>query len=70
MEEHYQAYAHYHNDEATYKTYQINLAWAYIYPNEEMSDIWATVLYYQSPKATLYYFLPQSSSNSEITSLM
>lgn len=61
MEEHYQAYAYYHNDEATYKTYQINLAWACIYPNEEMSDIWATVLYYQSPKATLYHFYPKAS---------
>lgn len=60
-DEHYKTYSWYMHDDDDTPTYQIDLAWADVSPGTEMAEIYATVLYYKTPKATLYHFYPKAS---------
>ena len=59
--DYYSVYATYMHDESTEKTCYISLAWACSSPDDEQDELWATVLYYTSPKLTLYDFYPKAS---------
>ena len=59
--DYYSVYATYMHDESTEKTCYISLAWACSSPDDEQNELWATVLYYTSPKLTLYHFYPKAS---------
>ena len=59
--QHYTVTGAYMHDEDTTKTCCINLAWASVSPDTEMDELWATVLYYTTPKLTLYHFYPKAS---------
>lgn len=60
-EEHYVTWNTYMHDDSEYPTYQITLAWACVSPGTQMDDLYATVLYYTTPRAQLYHFYPKAS---------
>lgn len=57
----YTVYGHYMHDDDDVQTCNINLAWASCDPDYEFNELWATVLYYTTPKLTLYHFYPKAS---------
>ena len=59
--DHYKAFTYYMHDDSTYPTYYINLAWAYTWPSYYYNELYATVLYYKSPKSQMYHFYSNPS---------
>lgn len=57
----YTVYGYYMHDDDDVQTCYINLAWASCNPDYERNELWATVLYYTTPKLTLYHFYPKAS---------
>ena len=51
----------YMHDDDDVQTCEITLAWASCNPDYEDNELWATVLYYTTPKLTLYHFYPKAS---------
>ena len=49
------------HDDDDVQTCEITLAWASCNPDYEDNELWATVLYYTTPKLTLYHFYPKAS---------
>ena len=59
--EHYTVLSIYAHDDSDYLTYDITLAWGCVSPGDQMDDLYATVLYYTTPRAQLYHFYPKAS---------
>lgn len=57
----YTVYGRYMHDDDDVQTCEITLAWASCDPDYERNELWATVLYYTTPKLTLYHFYPKAS---------
>lgn len=57
----YTVYGRYMHDDDDVQTCEITLAWASCDPDYECNELWATVLYYTTPKLTLYHFYPKAS---------